>query len=309
MKAGNDIAQRGVIVLIVLTTLTACGGSTTRSDSGTDLPEAERDSVPTAPVIQTFTVPVDARVANFVSQPNSGGSRLGSPEVQNGTVSFDVLNGAVIAARGTIGGFSMDVDTRQGDTISISDGIVTAKDVSTGALVSFNDPIAGGFAYQTFGLWQEGPDAGLAGAVSGGSQTPLGGMPSPGSATAEFKGQARGFSNLGGTVSNTAADLTITTDFATADFTTTNTMRDGLDVTGPISAEELDLSGTLTVTGTGLSGSVTSGQGEVQSVGVVDVTGHFYGPNADEVGGTFSARDGVELGEYFGAFGAVRQAQ
>lgn len=159
--------------------------------------------------------------------------------------------------------------------------------------------------HQTFGLWEQDPNAGLVGAGSGGRRISAGAMPSPRFTTGTHTGKARGYSSFSGTISTTAADVRIVTDFSTANFTTSNTTRQGIDVPSTPSAEpEHDMNGTLTVTGAGLSGTVSSGDGVEVNVGPVTVTGTFYGPNAEEVGGTFTNNGAT--GNFFGAFGAAR---
>jgi hypothetical protein len=307
----GGMAGRGAAAALAVGLLAACsggGGSIVAAGAAPVVPPTSETPVdpvvPQAPVTQTFTVTLDSLSSAFALGSSAGSGSLGAPAGTSGTLAYDVQDGMIVAARGTIAGVALDIDTRDGDTITVANGVVTAEDAATGALVSFQQPGTTGFMHQTFGLWEQDPNAGQVGIAIGGTPTPSAAMPSPGTLTATYTGKARGYSSFSGTISTTTADMTLTTDFATATFATTGTMREGIDFTTPQRAPEHDLNGRLTVTGAGLAGRVRSGQGEVSTVGRVSVTGSFFGPNAEEVGGTFT--NNGEAGQFFGAFGGGR---
>ncbi|THF55973.1 transferrin-binding protein-like solute binding protein [Ollibium composti] len=169
-----------------------------------------------------------------------------------------------------------------------------AKDGS--AAIGFADPDANGFSYQTYGAWMtEGASGGKVGAFSMGAETAAADIPS--SSTAKFKGTAGGiYANAAGPDVMTA-DTALDVDFGakTAQFSTTNTT---LQNGGPDA--NLDMSGNLAIAAGGLSGNVTTADNSM--TGTAD--GRFYGPGAEEVGGTFELRGAN--GAMAGAYGAVK---
>ncbi|MCT7375003.1 transferrin-binding protein-like solute binding protein [Chelativorans salis] len=170
----------------------------------------------------------------------------------------------------------------------------------------YANPEENGFEYQTFGTWMElqSPSTGNVGATSVGAKTRVASIPSSGNAT--FRGTA-----LGEYVDLDPADnapewhtitseATLNADFAgrSVEFQTTNTTN-----WAGTPRDELDLNGTMSYSGGSneMSGTVTTANG---MSGEVD--GRFYGPGAQEVGGTFSLKgDGVE--RYYGGYGAKKQ--
>lgn len=169
-----------------------------------------------------------------------------------------------------------------------------AKDDS--GSIGFADPEANGFSYQTYGAWlTEGATGGSAGAFSMGSETAAANIPS--SSTAKFKGTAGGiYANAAGHDVMTA-DAALDVDFGakTAQFSTSNTtLRTGG------AAANLNMAGNLAIGAGGLSGNVTTADNSM--AGTAD--GRFYGPGAEEVGGTFELRGAN--GAMAGAYGAVK---
>ncbi len=162
-----------------------------------------------------------------------------------------------------------------------------------------------GWDYQTLGSWitettKGSTTTGHIGSISVGSRTDGNAVPTTGTAT--FTGLVSGFYiDATGTPFYVAGKTSLNADFVgrSLAFSTSdnNTVNLNTDVTAVNS--DLNLSGTLTyaagsnnfsgsVTGTGLAGSAS---------------GYFYGPAAQEAGGTFSLTgSGVE--NYTGAFGA-----
>ena len=169
------------------------------------------------------------------------------------------------------------------------------------------------FKYQTFGVWYYDPEpdeaGGHVGAHTYGEPTSTNNVPS--SETATYSGASTGFAL---TAVDTAADkgfyvtsqIDVTTDFRTATITSSNTHVRDLDtlVAGP--RDTLDFTGTGNVTGAGF-------KADINGMEIINgkAYGHFYGPNAEEVGGTFGAElMGGDLfdgnGFYVGSFGAAQ---
>lgn len=173
------------------------------------------------------------------------------------------------------------------------------------------DPRAFGFEYQTYGAWATGmghfPDHRMVGVGSFGEATELvdGKLPANGEAT--YKGGATGvYSGELGDIATTAALLAVAQfddDTPTVDFRTSGTTGVGLgDTKGSFNLSHLDLEGKMTVTGARFD---TTAEGDYikttnkQMSGAA--SGSFYGPDAEEIGGTFAVTNGGS--HYIGAFG------
>ncbi len=161
------------------------------------------------------------------------------------------------------------------------------------------------FVYQTYGIWATGvgTGSGTYGAISVGSPTPAGVIPTEGLAT--YTGNAAGrHVALDGSLSYTVADMTTAADFFRREltFTTTFTRQMNNVVAGTSTSNPaLNMTGILNiVAGTNqFSGPVSAG-------GMTGTaTGRFYGPAAQEIGGTFSVT-GTGVQSYSGAFGGKK---
>lgn len=166
------------------------------------------------------------------------------------------------------------------------------------------DPDLIGWEYQSFGVWTTGAGTGSGtyGSASAGSPTPAGSIPTSGTAT--YFGYAGGRHVASdGTYYFTLAGMQTSANFAArqlnfaTNFTEqtqslfSSTPNSSLNMTGTLSyaAGSNQFSGAVTTTG-GMTGSAT---------------GRFYGPAAQEIGGTFSAT-GPGVQSYGGAFGGAR---
>jgi hypothetical protein len=164
------------------------------------------------------------------------------------------------------------------------------------------DPLDFGWDYQTFGTWISGLNSlsPRSGSITVGARTNGDSVPSTGTAT--FIGAVGGtYIDSAGAGFLVIGNSSIGADFdaRSLTFETTNNNTINLVDASPGTNSNLNLSGTLTysagsnnftgtVNGTGLTGSAS---------------GYFYGPAAEEAGGTFSlSGSGVE--RYTGAFGA-----
>jgi heat shock protein HslJ len=158
-----------------------------------------------------------------------------------------------------------------------------------------------GWNYQSFGVWMK--DATLpsfqAGAISAGAVSPASALPL---STGVFTGHAGGFYFDGnGNQSTTDAQMRAVANFQnrTIDFSTSGTL---LNSTAPTPG--LDLAGTLNYAPGGInqfSGDVKTQNNELTG----KATGRFYGPSAQEIGGTYGlgSTDGKRM---LGGFGGKR---
>ena len=182
-------------------------------------------------------------------------------------------------------------------------GVTTADEIDD-ALIIDREAANQRFKYQTFGVWLMGAEPGRAGSGSFGAgvygePTSTNNVPSSGTAT--YSGASIG----GGwdddeTYYATTSEISVTTDFRTATITSSNTHRQNLANDVIAAVPELNFSGTGNVTGAGFNADING-----MEITNGKAYGHFYGPNAEEVGGTF----GAELmgnGFYVGSFGAAQ---
>jgi hypothetical protein len=181
---------------------------------------------------------------------------------------------------------------------------VTAASATSTAIMS--NPKSTAWDYQSFGVWENGLDAGngLHGAVSLGAPSPVGAIPLVDGAT--FTGKVVGsyVSAAGQGHTTVLANLAVGFDLGnnSLSFETTGT-RISSDGTIFTLTPGLDMAGqTLTYAGTtnSFSGNLTTASGLTGNS-----TGQFYGPNAEELGGVFFLH-GTGLETYSGAYGAKR---
>lgn len=190
-----------------------------------------------------------------------------------------------------------------GDTIGAWSGdsrlvYARASDWTRAAIAA--DPTKLGWAYQSFGVWQTGVGAptGSAGAASVGAATAGGGVPASG--TAVFGGMVGGiYLDAAGVDRWVSGELAVGVDFAARTASVASTV---LTDTSGKTYRDLAVSGTLAyqagsnrLAGT-LSTARLSGLANAQ----------FYGPKAEEIGGTFilTPTAGNSLERFGGGFGA-----
>ena len=223
-------------------------------------------------------------------------------------------DGSITKASLTTGdGDRLVFDTAQGAFFApIAGGFATyAANTDLSEIAIAVEPLPQGWNYQTFGVWQRSPtqgSPGRVGAISTGNFTAANNVPITGMAT--FTGVSSGIyvapnGSDGGLV---AADMRMDVNFSNrlAGFTTANTVlsRDGGQTFFAVS--ELDLVGSLqAANGQNLmSGTVRTTAGSPADLSG-DIYGKFYGPSAQEVGGTFGLK-GTGVQTYVGGFGGKR---
>lgn len=240
----------------------------------------------------TITVPgTGLSIADDTTAANTMKLTYDSSRLLTG-VSFSTPNGEA--------SFSLGGTTTFGCTA----GVCTAHNSGGDAVVI--DGITFGWNYQTFGVWNRLASSTVfqAGAISAGAVTPASAVPASGNAV--FTGTARGFyTPAAGTPFSTTANMSANVDWGAKSimFTTTGTTVTNLNTGGaPVANAGLNLTGTLTyspVTNS-FTGSVTPAT--VAMTGAA--TGRFYGPAAQEIGGTYSLTGAG--GTMVGGFGGKR---
>lgn len=169
------------------------------------------------------------------------------------------------------------------------------------------DPYIMDWNYQTFGFWLTGQEtgAGIAGSISAGAPTAIGGIPTSGTGTyTGFSGGA--YIDPAGNDFMAIGELKVVADFGPArslDFSATDTHVISR-YSGNIDPNpDLDLHGTLTYSAdsNNFSGNITSANDSLSGT----AHGQFYGPSAQELGGVFTTT-GSGIESYHGSFGAKR---
>jgi hypothetical protein len=309
--------------------LTACAGGGGGSSAG---------SVTVTPftswtAIQPNTTVIaygDSSQVSYVDDPGTGlvGSISNPIQAQSTEVGFgpsltlsygSSLINSVTANSGA--GTVLTFDKAIGDTIAplpvgpFAGEVNVALKADRTAVGLFAEPCPSnpcGWNYQSYGVWISGIDPttgfgnGTTGAISVGSATPVSGMPATGTGT--FIGTSGGlYVSPAGAASFTIADMSANVNFGTraVGFSTTTTSLTN-DFTSFTARNDLNMSGTLTyASGTNaFNGTLTApGVGSGLSGNAV---GKFYGPTANEIGGTYLLRAGSGLESLIGGFGGKR---
>jgi hypothetical protein len=180
--------------------------------------------------------------------------------------------------------------------------VLVSADGSRRALAA--NPYDYGWSYQSFGVWSTGvgTGSGTYGVISVGAMTPGAAIPTNG--VASYVGTSGGqYIDRSGRDYTVGADMRANVNFSTRSiaFETSGTgqTRDLINVSGN---SGLDMRGNLSYSPSNNSivGGVSTRNGLNGSV-----TARFYGPSAQEIGGTFSLENGGIEG-YVGAFGGKR---
>ena len=168
------------------------------------------------------------------------------------------------------------------------------------------DPNDVGYEYQTFGYWTVEPSATSLpswSAVSYGRRTEAANLPNT---RATYRARSVGLLVDNGNAFSTASNIDISTaDYANMTVSSTGTMKtenmpDGTSGGPETPDANLDFTGTGAVTGSGFEASISDGGSRTGKT-----VGWFYGPNAEEVGGTFNL--GSADSRHIGAFGGEKQ--
>ena len=286
--------------------LTACGGSSSTNTSA-PLASFSQTSANSAVLISggisnegNYTYDVaNLKVTGFSGYSNG---QKGAKILVNYDSSQQPTSVTLTSAGGTTTTWKTATDTFGVLRINNNVGSATSANGQNYSLVA--NPYGFGWNYQTFGTWVTGAGTGSGtvgnysvGVVSTGLE-----IPTTGSGT--YTGSTGGrYSDALGNDYFTSSDFSAAANFATRSVSLTSsstaTTRDLLAVS---TDANLDFTGTMTYTAAtnNLSGTINTTGGSTGNV-----TGQFYGPAAEELGGTFSV-DPVGVNAYIGAFGAKK---
>lgn len=177
-----------------------------------------------------------------------------------------------------------------GAEISCSPTCDAENATSVGVAVNAQDPGVA-WNYQTYGFWAADGAPEIGGAISIGAPTPVGGIPTSGTAT--YNGLSSGiYIDAGGATWIHSADMLAVADFGaprSVAFSTTNTV--ATNAVGPVSMPGLNLSGTLSIMpgANEIRGTLTTASTFLNG----PATGRFYGPTAQEIGGVYALTTGT----------------
>ena len=220
----------------------------------------------------------------------------------NGNVTVTLDSAGNVTAL-TMAGKESSVSFGPGNAIlTANGGFVGAVSTDARSAAITAQPNVLGFNYQTFGVWLtgSGTGSGLGGAISAGAATPGGSIPVTGSAN--YNGAAGGlYVDPAGVTYLAKSSAALSTNFAnsTVSFSTSGSTAATTAGAALANPSILNISGILNYAGgsNDFSGPVSS------NTLVGSARGQFYGPNANEIGGTFALK-GVGAEGYLGAFGA-----
>ena len=294
--------------------LTACGGGGGGGSSSTLAPFVKFSSIAVPGVVQ---INGSSQQVDYVY--NTGTKRVTSISAVTpfdsrasyvGT--YDSNGLTTKAALTSAAGTTIAADTAAGGVISY---LAAFPNVAVGISANSQDyvlsanPKSYDWDYQTFGVWTTGAGtgSGTVGVASFGVETPSSAIPVSG--TVNFVGASGGrYVDSTGVNNFVGSDMSATANFGTRSitFATTNTRTSTDLITSSINTN-LNTSGTLSYSAwvnqfTGVISSVGGGASNAAMTGVA--TGKFYGPTAQEIGGTFAVTGGGAA--YFGAFGGKR---
>jgi|APCry1669193181_1035450.scaffolds.fasta_scaffold33075_2 C-lobe and N-lobe beta barrels of Tf-binding protein B len=258
--------------------LVACGGGGGGGSSG---------SVTVTPFTSWGAIQPNSTVqATGTSIQASGGGFAAGDGTFTGTYNSSPVLTAFTASTST--GSSATFNKNGTDTFAYSGDLILAKNAANTSVAVLVDPVVDGWNYQSYGVWVNSSPATVA-AVSIGSLTAVANIPTSG--TGAFTGGAGGiFYNSGNTTAYAfGSNMNANVNFATRSiaFSTTNSWQQNIS-TGVTTTNvtALNLSGTL-----GYFSGTNSFTGTLASNGTYGLsgtaTGKFYGPTANELGGTF----------------------
>ncbi|HEV8108653.1 MAG TPA: transferrin-binding protein-like solute binding protein [Burkholderiales bacterium] len=333
-------ALRTTAFLIMAATLGACGtggggggGAPTLGEAppppqGTDPNTPTNPTTPTNPANPTTsnTPPTDAFTSFSAVQPNRNVIMNGSATTVSGTQMSDGTVTSVNQGANGSGTLNLGFDSQRslsalaikapegnvsfdraaGHSISCGGGGVCTASSPTASAVT-GDAFANGWNYQTYGVWavHSNPTSFAVGAVSAGTATPGNAVPTTG--TANFFGNASGyFIDAAGIRSTSSAAMIANVDFQNraVGFTTLDTTLVNSRTGAATSNQELDLRGSLSWASgvNNFSGSVQTRNDTLSGT----ASGKFYGPKAEEIGGTYQLSGGT-TSRMVGGFGGIKR--
>lgn len=234
-----------------------------------------------------------------------------------GTVGFIVDQSHYITSlniNGSLSSFTLDASNSSGGVNLYLNGVAVAvagQNLSGSVQAIYANPLNLGFNYQTFGVWGTGLVPGQTanyGAISGGAVTLAASVPNSGTAT--FVGVAGGIFSDAGNPARYASSATFNVDFSNQTIgmqTTGSTLTYLSDPNNVRLVSYLNMSGNFNYSSNThfFTGSITATGSNGSTLISGNARGQFYGPSANELGGTFVLSGGSS--SLVGGFGAKHQ--
>lgn len=297
-------ALQFALLISATAALTACGGGGGTSATLTPFTSWSAvqpgTSITVNGISQSGTYSFDTNTERITSR-----SFDASASAASSAVTFDSNNQltalTINPAGGTAISFTKGTDAFRNLPGNLYIVEMESSDTINNALLA--NPYGFGWDYQSFGVWATGAGtgSGTVGTMSVGAQTAGSAIPTSG--TAVYSGNTLGYYvSQVGTYYYTTSGMTAAANFdqRSINFATTGTK----ELFSGAALTPLNLTGVLGYASATnqIAGSVTTGSGLTGSV-----NGRFYGPAAQEIGGTFSVTSGTNALEgYAGAFGGKK---
>lgn len=247
-----------------------------------------------------YTYNVSALEVTSFTNPQTGQS--GGKVVASYDTSSDLATATLTTAGGTSVSWNSATDTF--GTLILNSNIEAAISANGQDYTLIANPFNFGWDYQTFGTWitGAGTGSGKVGNYSIGSPTTGASIPTTG--TAAYTGATGGrYSSAAGLDYFFSSDLSAVANYATRSVALTSTSSVvSRDLLSQSSMNALNFTGSMTY-----AAATNSLTGTINTTGGLSGTakGQFYGPSANELGGSFTAAGGG-LEMFSGAFGAKK---
>ena len=241
---------------------------------------------------------------------------LSLPDTANSTAQFTYTN----IGTSTTPAMTNIAFTTPGSSVSWSNGnidctslapLCTASNTSaTGRVVNALDPSVV-WNYQSFGYWinTTSLSSTAAGAISFGSRTPVTGLPTTGT-TVPYNGRSGGvYIDPSGNLFTYSGTMTSTVDFVGRSITFNSNVGQIIPVAGGVAPANSALNINTTfnyLPGTSQFSAPVNATGQTAGGLSGTLSGTFYGPTAQEIGGTFSLNATTGREAMVGGFGGKR---
>ncbi|MEM9475490.1 MAG: transferrin-binding protein-like solute binding protein [Pseudomonadota bacterium] len=270
--------------------LSACGGG--GGGGSTVVPFT---SVSDLPDNGTVVINGSGVTASYTSDLGTGVTSISAPTTSDdATTRIRIVNGVAqdfsVSAPGSSAAF--DLGTAVGGNLAGERFLVLSQDGQTAYISENVMPV---YEYQTYGTWITGlgTGSGTVGVGSFGAETNATALP----ANATYTGTGTGYALDDADQSFiTDFEVSATTDFSTITITSSNTVTENLVTADVVADPAYDFTGSGPVSGNGFTASIAS----TNTSGTA--TGSFFGPNAEEFGGTFDT-SGPSGHVHIGSFG------
>ncbi len=280
--------------------LAACGGG--GGGGGTTLaPAAAPPSFDNATGTQTFQ---STSVVGTYSADLSAGS-TGIKNLSSDTqviVNFDTGTIRILVNQLTDAGTNVTFDQTfgAGDLIGSANGFLVFQNAGGELLIYDAQTNPLGLKYTSFGAWAAGPAANPVGAAALGFVTNAGNIPTTG--TAQYEGQTIGAGVEAGAAFGVAGLVSLQANFGTGAITGLfHTMVRSDENQNLTAFEDMAVAASINAGTSTYSGALSSAR---PGFSEGDVEGAFFGPNAEETGGTWRLKADTGDDAYGGSYGA-----